>query len=240
MRIHTLIVCPGHGVNINPSVPHVHASWCGLYKYPEEPILLVEHIKVAVAMAAAQNNSLLVFSGGNTSSDAGDRSEARSYMDIASHAGWWGAPEVANRSQLDEDSRDSRDNIVYSLAEFKRLLGVFPNRVVVCGFAFKAERYLMHMRANGWCREFMYMKINNPPVSNGVLKAALDGEEQKRLALVSDPHLLGYKWVRQREERNPFCRSESYSEDVPDLAPFLKFLKGKSGYVKPPWNMENA
>jgi len=231
-------MCPGHGVNIDPSKSQCHSSWYGLYNYPEEASLLTEHNKVAVAMAAAQNNSLLVYSGSATSSDAGDRSEASSYMDIAAYENWWGAQDVGNRAFTERYALDSLQNMVYSLGEYRRRLGYYPERFIVVGWAFKAERYLMHARDIAWCRDFIYVRINNPPEENGILSSALAGESQKRLALISDPYLRGYKWTCQRETRNPFCYEEPYSQDVPELAPFINFLKGKGGYVEPPWNRE--
>lgn len=238
MNINTLIMCPGHGVNIDPSRPQCYSSWRGLYDYPGEASLLLEHNKVAVAMAAAQSNSLLIYSGGATSSEAGDQSEALSYMDVAAHAGWWGCIDVANRAHAEDFALDSLYNMVFSIGEYARRLGKYPERFIVVGWKFKAERYLMHARAITWCREFIYVGINNPPEADGSLAAAISGERQKRQALIRDPFLKAHKWELQRESRNIYCHEEPYSEDVPAMAPFINFLKGKGGYVEPPWNRE--
>jgi len=236
MTIDTLIICPCHGINMDPSRPSVHASWCGLYNYEEEGALLTEHNKVSVAMAQAQSQSLLVYSGNATSIDAGDRSEAQSYLEIAERGGWWGCVDVANRAHVEEYALDSLHNIVLSISEFARRLGYFPDRIIIVGWAFKAERFSNHIRALSWYREFTYVSINNPPKENGVLAAALAGEQQKRLALLRDPFLRGRKWTQQREARNIFAHNESYSKDVPAVEPFLRFLNGEGAYIQPPWN----
>ena len=81
-----LLICPGHGVNVDPSRPTVHKAWVGIYDYPEEPNLFLQHCSAAVAMAAANPQSRLVFTGGDTREAAGRIAEAESYSLIATTA----------------------------------------------------------------------------------------------------------------------------------------------------------
>ena len=51
---------------------------------------MLQHIQRGVAIAASDNASLLVFSGGETRAAAGPRSEASSYWEAADALGWYG------------------------------------------------------------------------------------------------------------------------------------------------------
>jgi hypothetical protein len=229
------IVGPGHGVCSNPVDPTRHSSWVGIYDYEEEAVLLAQHCATAVAMAAANVRSRLIFSGGDTREKAGRVSEAESYFDMARVAGWWNAPEVERRTLREQHARDSRDNLVFSLACFYAAVGAFPERLVVVGFEFKRIRYYQHAEALQWRGEFCYIGINNPP-PGGPLEAALAGEKRKRDAMREDPLLLGPEWVEQRRRRNPFGTVEPYSASVPMLAPFLRYLAGSGAKVPAPWS----
>jgi hypothetical protein len=227
-----LIICPGHGINVDPSRPAVPESWVGIY--PEEANLLLQHCSAAVAMAGANPQSRLAFTGGDTREAAGPITEAESYSTIASTAKWWGATDVLARTLIERYARCSRDNLVYSLACFFAAERTFPARIVVVGWEFKRERFLMHCKAIHWPGEFRYVGINNP-LDGGPLVMALAGEACKREAMRKDPLLLGPEWASQRRIRNPFNTKQPYSEQVPEMAAFVDYLNGTGGPAPPPW-----
>ena len=55
---------------------------------------MLSHIQRGVALAAADNASLLLFSGGETRFAAGPRSEAASYWEAADASAWFGRSQV--------------------------------------------------------------------------------------------------------------------------------------------------
>lgn len=58
----------------------------------------MQHIRLGVGAAAEDPAALLMFSGGQTRAAAGARSEAASYWGVAAAAGWFGSPQVAERT----------------------------------------------------------------------------------------------------------------------------------------------
>ena len=138
-----LIVVPGHGVCkqgcTNPDAVRFDSSWVGIF--PGEGPFLAEHAKRGVYLAARTEESLLVFSGGQTRENAGRRSEAESYREIAEAAGWWGLPSVSSRIILEEYARESFENLLFAVALFKKETDHWPMKVTICGWRFKERRY---------------------------------------------------------------------------------------------------
>jgi hypothetical protein len=84
----------------------------------------VSHIQRGVQIAARDQNALLVFSGGQTRSNAGPRSEGLSYWLVGEHFQWWGkATDVRERAVVEEFARDSFENLLFSIARFKEVVG---------------------------------------------------------------------------------------------------------------------
>lgn len=111
---------------------------------------MLQHIQRGVAIAASDNASLLVFSGGETRAAAGPRSEASSYWEAADALGWYGRPAVRGRSLLEVHARDSFENLLFSLCRFREASGRYPSRVTVVSFGFKRRRFV-EVRCL-WCR----------------------------------------------------------------------------------------
>ena len=229
-----IIVC-GHGVCILPEQPHSHSSWVGLYDYPEEADLLVDHIKKGVELTDSNPKSILFFSGGATRNTPTELSEAMSYFNIAEAANWWNKSMVKQRCILENQARDSLGNIVLSLAEFRSKLGYYPSKLSVVGFKFKEQRFRLHAEAINWRNDFNYYGINNPPARDGILKKAEEGESKKRDALKEDPFLLGIQWSTQRRLRNPFNNPIPSFKDIPQLQNFIEYLYLKDYIALPNW-----
>lgn len=71
-----------------------------------EPSFYIEHIRAGIDVAGRDPSSLLVFSGGQTRREAGPRSEAQSYWNLAEHFRWWSTSEVSGRTTTEEFARD--------------------------------------------------------------------------------------------------------------------------------------
>src|SRR5260370_31911808 len=67
-----------------------------------EGTLYLDHVKRGVAIAAQQNDCLLVFAGGQTDSAAGPRREGPGYWLAAEHFAWFGHPGGRERRAPEE------------------------------------------------------------------------------------------------------------------------------------------
>ena len=90
---------------------------------------MLSHVRRGVELAAADNASLLIFSGGETRAAAGPRSEAASYWEAAEAMHWFGqAPHVRPRALLEAHARDSLENLLFALCRFREAAGRYPSR----------------------------------------------------------------------------------------------------------------
>ena len=140
-----LVLVAGHavftGASRSASSIQSEASW---YLEPFQRgqlVTMLQHIQRGVAIAASDNASLLVFSGGETRAAAGPRSEASSYWEAADALGWYGRPAVRMRSLLESHARDSFENLLFALCRFREASGRYPTRVTVVSFGFKRRRF---------------------------------------------------------------------------------------------------
>ncbi len=221
-----LIIVPGHGVCkagcTSPQLAVLDASWVGIY--PGEAPLHIEHIIAGIELAASHPTSLLVFSGGQTRAAAGPRSEAESYHDIARDAAWWSDAAFENRMLPEEYARDSFENLLFSLALFRKETERLPDKITVVSWRFKAERYDLHRQALEWPLEkFVYLGVNDP--REDALPQALAGEQHKLAAVSQDLFLAGEEWKKQREQRNPFKREHQYRGIDPALDEILSRIQ---------------
>ena len=229
-RPERLVVVPGHAVYTGSERAHCpdDAHWFLLPFQRGEPPLYVQHVWRGVREAARDEAALLVFSGGQTRAEAGPRSEARGYWQVARQHRWWGNAEVSKRLACEEYGRDSLENLLLSLCRFREQTGRYPAAVTVVGWEFKRARFEMHRRALRLGR-VEYLGVNDP----GDLAGAQAGEQQTREAFSRDPYgarvregfvpfdqepvYLGEK----RLERDPFGRVMPYAGSCPELAGLL-------------------
>ena len=216
-----LIVVAGHAVYVadNFADPLADAAWC-LQPYQRgEPPFYLEHIRRGVELAAADERALLIFAGGPSRREAGPHSEAQSYERLAAHFQWWGRPEVGSRAATEEFSRDSFENLIFSIGRFRECVGRYPQRITAVSWQFKAARF-DHHRATlrfPWNR-FVFVGVNNPPK----LTMATKGEERALALFAADPYGCHGELAAKRAERNPFQRRHSFAHSCPELAALLE------------------
>ena len=135
---------------------------------------MIEHIHKGVELAAADNRSLVLFSGGQTRAAAGPRSEALSYWEAAEAEGWFGLPQVQPRVHLEEQARDSLENLLFSVCRFNELTGRYPQTITVVSFGFKRRRFQeLHRAALRFPRHrFHFVGVDSP----GLTAAVTQGE----------------------------------------------------------------
>lgn len=222
-----LIIVPGHAVYTGTEIRHALQTthWRGTfpgYCDNDEAELYTEHIRVGVEMASHSENqqSLLVFSGGQTRQAAGPYSEAQSYWRLADQFDWFGHKGVRERATTEEYARDSFENLLFALYRFHQCTGKPPTDVLVCGFAFKSKRYHDHYktilsnsdsRVIGEEMKFKYLGVNNPPdyMLNGE-NGSLTGEQLTRSLFSRDPLGTGEILSTKRLIRDPFVRGNPY------------------------------
>ena len=227
-----LVIVPGHGVCIAPTNPTADASWVGIFEREGE--CYVKHAEQGVMIAGSDQSSLVVFSGGQTREAAGRRSEGSSYLEIAKAADWWGHPDLSSRAVAEEFARDSFENLLFSLALFRKETERWPEMLTVVGWKFKAKRFDLHRQALKWPKaSFRYVGVNDP--SGAALDAATSGEKIKTDAVTRDLFLTGSEWNSQRELRDPFQRGHPYRGVDPQLDPVFEYLDRFALNASLPW-----
>lgn len=93
-NLKNLVMVAGHSVYTSSDCGKVDKedSWFleSYQKNPGQAATFLSHIQEGVEAAGKDDESLLLFSGGETRKDAGPRSEAQSYWAVAESKGWFG------------------------------------------------------------------------------------------------------------------------------------------------------
>ncbi|KAJ9468476.1 hypothetical protein DIPPA_27545 [Diplonema papillatum] len=142
-RMTHLILVAGHAVYTGKSLEHPEeeANWFLEDSQRGQLSTYLRHIEKGVELASKNPYAALMFSGGQTRSAAGPRSEGLSYWLAASAEGWWGHGDVAGRTVLEEYARDSLENLMFSLCRFREVHGQYPEFVTVVSYSYKQARF---------------------------------------------------------------------------------------------------
>ncbi len=210
-RFSRLLLVPGHAVWKLRGDPAIDANWWLKPFQNGEPSHFIEHIRAGVETAAADPESLLLFSGGATEKAAGPLTEALAYWKIAEHYEWWGA-DVVERAFTEDYALDSLLNVLYGLYRFEQIAGRWPDRVMVFGWGFKRKRISgLHVEALRWRRPFSYACVNDPPN----LREAAAREETTCREFEIDPLGLNPPVADKRKARDHYKRVPPYR--IPEL-----------------------
>lgn len=208
------VIVAGHAICTEVRDPWREENWILLPFQRGEVACYIGHIEAGVRAAVADPDALLVFAGGCSRAEAGPRSEAQSYFWIADHLGWFGHPEVRARAITEEFSRDSYENLLYSICRVREYAGAYPRHVSFVSWAFKQERFHLHRRTIRWpTARFTFLGPNNPPD----LAQAVAAEDRNRAAYEADPYSSSPAFRAKRDARNPFRRSAGYLLVCPEL-----------------------
>ena len=142
--LRNLVIVAGHApfkesIGQVPENPEADDAWVLQPFQHGEPPLYVAHIRRGVELSSWDPEALLMFSGGYTRREAGLRwSEAGTYAALAAHFGWWteendesSGPKPASRFATEDFSRDSFENLLFSICRFQEITGQYPDRVTV-------------------------------------------------------------------------------------------------------------
>ena len=229
---HAVIVA-GHAIFKGGDPGHDDA-WVLLPFQRGESPCYVEHIRCGVEIAAQDPAALLIFSGGPTRAEAGPRSEAESYIQVAEHYQWWGQEDVARRTAAEEFALDSYENLLFSLCRFHELTRTWPARVTLVSWRFKEQRFGLHRAAVRWPESrFAYIGPNDPVD----LIQAQAAEALTRAAYANDPYGASPELRAKKEARNPFRRQHDYAATSPALAALLAHAGPQEFAGSLPWHL---
>ncbi|KAK6348563.1 hypothetical protein TWF718_006351 [Orbilia javanica] len=186
-----------------------------------------EHIMTGAKMAQESENSLLVFTGGETRNFAGPSSEAQSYWSLA-YLSKYIEPgsSLFNRSTTEEFARDSYENLLFSICRFHEYTSNYPTKLTVVGFEFKRERFKTEHRAaiRFPQDQFRYIGIDNtgdPQQLEGFIRGEKEGLLKQ---FKDDPHgCTDTELKEKRKGRNPFRTQHGYEVSCPELKGLMRW-----------------
>ncbi len=196
----------------------------------------VEQLKRAVELAAADPEALLVLTG-RASERSITRTQSISSKMVAEAQGWWGAADVAKRTHLEEFARDSFEHLLFSLARYREAVRLYPERITVITWAYKAAMFDLHRRAIRWPLErFRFEGRNNP----AKLGATEERERSVEIAYLDDPYAAGPKLRQHRRDRNPWLREPGYHKTAQEMKELLGWEGPKLFRGPLPWDALRA
>lgn len=224
-ELKTLIIVAGHSIYIADDFdnPADDKNWFLLPYQKGNPSYFIEHIHQGVELADENQESLLVFSGGQTRFQAGPRSEAQSYWVIANHFNWWWKMNVKLRATTEEFATDSLQNLLFGICRFYECTGRTPERVTVVSWAHKVKRFHFHRDTIKLPKNrFTFEGVNKLPDIGKELEEAMKGEQDTLNEFQQNPWGTVGKLSEKRKERNPFRRTHGYFISCPWLKDLLE------------------
>jgi hypothetical protein len=231
-QLKDLIVVAGHAAfradqSTVPPTPEADAGWVLQSFQLGEPPFYIEHIRRGVVLAANNPRALLLFSGGHTRQEAGDWSEASTYLAIARHYDWWVPANnsglrmhLSDQTDLEEFARDSFENLLFSVCRFQTLTGRYPETVTVVSWAFKRTRFDFHRAAIGFPAPRYRFDPCNEPLD---LPAAIRGEQGALRDFIESRYGADGKLFDKRNQRDIRRIPHPYRE-CPSAASFFDFI----------------
>lgn len=220
-----IVVC-GHAVyHGGPKLSPAHLATSDQHWFLQsfqkgEGKYFVSHVEAGVRLASEAKDSLLIFSGGQTRFPA-ILSEAQGYHDIAAVFDFWNMHDVRSRVTTEEFSRDSFDNVLFSIARFKECVGILPERLTIVSWAFKEARFEYHSSCIRWPQSrYRFVGVGVP----ANLKQAEAADERTLRNFEKDPSGYGNmdgNLGAKKNARNPYRRHHGYAASSPDMTVVL-------------------
>ena len=195
---------------------------------PSEHDTYIAHI--VTGALAVQNNtqSLLVFSGGTTTKER-VRSEAEGYEKV--YLGLFA--KLYERYALEPYATDSYQNLLFSILQFRKLTGRYPECVTVITHAFKEDRFLtLHAPAIKWPANRIMIQGINPPFTLQELRRTQAGELERGYGrFEKDLYGVHEMLDGKRRARNwdPRLAENAYGDLEPEVGELLGWDGGLSG-----------
>ena len=211
----------------------------------------ISHIEAGAALLRHDPDSVLMFSGGKTQ-DLLRRTEAESYSQVFIKMHMWQRIEDYGsdvdkarmlRTIRERHATDSYQNLLFSIAKFRKLAGQYPKTITVITHAFKERRFLeLHAKAIKWPTNRIRVLGINPPFTQSELRETERGEQERGFgAFQQDMFGVRSPLADKRKARNwdpavLWSVGEGLEDNVKDL---LVWDGGKTGHEifpgKLPW-----
>lgn len=196
------------------------------------PSAIVSHIKAGILKAHEDDESLLIFSGGETRAVTGPLTEASSYFRVADAMELWPhSSSVRARTVTEEFATDSFENLLFSICRFREVTGRYPEQISVVSFTFKQRRFeTLHAPALQFPNSrFEYVGVDPPAETGFDLAASSQGElENAALPFEEDPYGCHSPVLQEkRKARNPFSRTPPYELTCPEMKALLHYCGPK-------------
>ncbi|KAK4535256.1 hypothetical protein CDCA_CDCA04G1281 [Cyanidium caldarium] len=199
------------------------------------------HIETGVRVAAADNRTLLVFSGGDSRAQAGPMNEAESYWRIAQARDWFGhADDVRWRVVTEEFARDSLENLLFSMCRFRQVTQRYPMHITVVSMNMKRRRFSeMHRAALRIPpHRFTFLGIDPP---GGYERSEGEAGELVNAVLPfsEDPYGCRHSLLTdKRRARNPYAWSVPYPKGCPEMRALFRRCHRRVYRGRLPWETE--
>ncbi|KAG0141767.1 hypothetical protein CROQUDRAFT_663395 [Cronartium quercuum f. sp. fusiforme G11] len=220
----TLIILPGHAIFVGTD-PENPTHWI-LEPY-QDPISSIKtflnQIKKAASLVLKLNDSLLIYSGGQTRKRSKETTEANSYSKIAHLLNLYNETNIDEpfkRFTTEEFALDSWTNLLFSVARFKEYTGNYPISIKIIGHDYKSKRFVdIHRKALRWPKEnFEYIGIKTNTVEDlDLLNSLYKGEKKVYDNFLLDTYGCKGNLILKRKFRNPFRRFHPYVISCPEL-----------------------
>ncbi|KAF8499596.1 hypothetical protein F5888DRAFT_1683725 [Russula emetica] len=240
-----LVIVPGHAIWIGAREvdAEVEDSWllASYQKGRRRPTVFRTHISRGSQIATEDPRALLVFSGGHTSPFSAT-SEGESYLRFARATGLLPSEDMFTRVTIEDAALDSFQNVLFSIARFRELTGVYPTRITVVGHDFKRRRFEgLHRLALRWPKlRFTYEGI--PLGSEADEREAAAGELANAFSpYAKDLYGCHAPLSQKRAGRNFHMRTHGYHIGAPELRELLEWCPKDGIQVFPgtlPWGKE--
>ncbi|KAF7321429.1 Amine oxidase [Mycena kentingensis (nom. inval.)] len=223
-----LIIVPGHAIwqGFDPNLRTKASEWAfesfGANQDSDRLEVFVKHIVRAAQIAAEDDKSLVVFSGGQTQ-PASTTTEGESYLRLAIKMDLF----PGNlRATSENFALDSFQNLLFSVARFFEVTRRYPTKITVVGFEIKRARFeQLHRAAIRWPQSrFGYIGID----AAGDNTLAQQGElENGFIPFTEDSYGCHDFLLSKRTRRNYAARYPPYELTNPRLAALLGWCPQK-------------
>ncbi|KZO90720.1 hypothetical protein CALVIDRAFT_385606 [Calocera viscosa TUFC12733] len=184
------------------------------------------HIVKGAEQVLADDSSLLVFSGGRTRALTPHLSEASSYLSLGIESNVFQSNFLPHPRVTTEDySLDSFQNLLFSIARFREVVGRYPEKITVVGFGMKEARFTeLHRKAIRWPLKRSTWSYIGVDLDGSGKDVAVDGERKYGyMPFTKDLYGCHSSLLDKRKGRNPHSRTHPFHSSAPELRNLLEW-----------------
>lgn len=199
-------------------------------EFPEDRPVYEKQLRESIRIVQGKSYDLLIISGGYTKK-AIEKSEAQGMVD-------WALDLRLDIEEipfiLEEYSRDSFENVLFSMCRYYKEYEQFPNRIGICSWKSKKRRFEIIAEA---------LKLPYHFLGIGEKEALARAEAQQVERIRTDPFHRSPYLASKRQRRDPWRKGNPYTriQVFEDMFRTLNSMEEKEltdpSLVKIPWNL---